>query len=349
MKLPVLLILLLAAAGAGCATARRAAAPSSPPAGAPAVVTAEFIYETAPFPSCHASTLAETKDGLLAAWFGGQDEGEPDVAIWTARRKDGRWSAPVLVADGVQPDGQRRYPCWNPVLYQPRRGPLLLFYKVGPSPAAWWGMLQTSTDQGRTWSTPRRLPEGQLGPVRNKPVSLRDGALLCGSSSEDQGWRVHLELTRDQGRTWERSGPLNEPSHFGAIQPTILCWPDRRIQLLNRSRQGWVTECWMGRDWQHWSPMQVTSLPNPNSGIDAVVLKDGRALLVYNHTHRGRSPLNVALSRDGREWKTALALETEPGEYSYPAVIQARDGQVHITYTWKRQRIKHVVLDPTQL
>jgi predicted neuraminidase len=92
-------------------------------------------------------------------------------------------------------------------------------------------------------------------------------------------------------------------------------------------------------------------LPNPDAGTDAVMLNDGRALLVYNHSTsdgRDRAFLNVALSKDGRKWHAALALENQEGEYSYPAVIQTSDGLVHVTYTWKRTRIKHVVLDPKQ-
>ena len=101
-----------------------------------------------------------------------------------------------------------------------------------------------------------------------------------------------------------------------------------------------------------WGKMTLTSLPNPNSGTDAVTLRDGRQLLIYNHNPnaKGRSPLNVAVSADGKHWQAALALEDEPGsEFSYPAVIQTSDGLVHITYTWKRRRIKHVVLDPAKL
>ena len=95
--------------------------------------------------------------------------------------------------------------------------------------------------------------------------------------------------------------------------------------------------------------MSLIALPNPSAGTDAITLADGRHLIVYNHTPKGRTPLNVAVSSDGKLWAAALVLESEPGEYSYPAVIQAADGLIHVTYTWKRQRIKHAVLDPKRL
>lgn len=318
------------------------------PEGQQGIVKAEFIYEKAPFPSCHASTIAESKGGLVAAWFGGKHEKNPDVGIWVARRDANGWSEMVEVANGVQ-DKNVRYPCWNPVLFQPRNGPLLLFYKVGPSPTTWWGMLITSEDGGKTWSKPRRLPDGILGPIKNKPIQLQDGSLLCPSSTEHAGWRVHLERTLDLGKTWQQIGPLNDGKEFGAIQPSILVYPSGKMQILCRSRQRKITECWSEDGGKTWSKMKATTLPNPNSGTDAVMLKDGRALLVYNHTEKGRSPLNVAVSSGGQTWKAALVLEDQPGEYSYPAVIQTADGMVHITYTWKRQRIKHVVVNPQQL
>jgi predicted neuraminidase len=315
---------------------------------APALVKTEFIYERAPFPQCHASTLAETKTGLVAAWFGGTAERNNDVGIWSSRLETNQWSAPVEVANGIDPKGQR-YPCWNPVLFQAPQGPLLLFYKVGPSPSRWWGMVKSSPDGGKTWSPARRLPEGLLGPIKNKPVLLADGTLLCPSSTEDDGWRIHLERTRDLGQTWSKTEPLNDGRKFGAIQPTILLHPNHRLQLLCRSRQGWITQCWSEDDGKTWSALQATSLPNPNSGLDAVTLRDGRHLLVYNHTARGRTPLNVAISTEGRIWNSVVELETEPGEYSYPAVIQTSDGLVHTTYTWRRVRVKHAVLDPRKL
>lgn len=312
-----------------------------------AVIKREFIYEKAPFPQCHASTIEETPHGLVAAWFGGKHEKNPDVGIWVSRYDGKKWSPVEEVANGVE-SAAKRYPCWNPVLFQPRTGPLMLFYKVGPSPSEWWGMLITSRDGGKSWGKPRRLPKGILGPIKNKPIQLADGTILSGSSTEHDGWRVHMESSSDLGKTWQNSGPLNSGKKFGVIQPTILKH-NGTLRILNRSRQRKIVESVSKDGGKTWSPMKATSLPNPNSGIDGVTLKDGRSLLVYNHLTRGRRMLNVAVSEDGRHWKAALVLENEPGEFSYPAVIQTADGLVHITYTWKRRKVRHVVVDPKKL
>ena len=340
----ILLSFLAVAASDGAVAS--AGPPSTQPA---AIVKAEFIYETAPFPSCHASTIAQTKDGLAAAWFGGTDEGARDVGIWLALKpgKAEAWSKPVQVATGKGDDG-KTYPCWNPVLFQPKDGPLLLFYKVGPRPSAWWGMLITSDDAGKTWSEPRRLPDGILGPVKNKPVQLADGTIVCGSSTEHDGWRAHVERTGDLGKTWTKTEPLNDKT-LSIIQPAVLTHGDGKLQLLCRTRQKKIGEFWSDDGGKTWTAPKLTELPNSSTGIDAVTLKDGRHVLVYNHTPLARTPLNVAVSKDGKAWAQAVVLEDKPGEYSYPAVMQAGDGMVHVTYTWKRQRIRHVVIDPKKL
>lgn len=323
------------------------------------IVRSEFIYESAPFPSAHASTIVETRSGLVAAWFGGTAERNPDVGIWVSRYLQGRWSTPVEVANGVQAEGTR-VPTWNPVLFQPAKGPLVLFYKAGPSPSTWWGMVRTSPDDGRTWSAAGRLPDGILGPIRAKPVELPDGTMLAGSSTEHDGWVVHMERFTPRGgkwatealvdkASWQRSKPLNDPKEFGAIQPTILVHSPTRIQILCRSRQLVVTESWSEDGGKTWSPMKATELPNPSAGIDAVKLADGRFLLIYNPLAKGRNRLDIAISSDGRTWKQAVELENSPGEYSYPAIIRTRDGMIHATYTWKRQRIRHTVIDETRL
>ena len=343
----LIVIFLLAAFACTNKTARITRISAADKAG---IVSEEFIFDRAPFASCHASTIAETDGGLIAAWFGGSREKNPDVGIWLARRdahflSETRWSEPREVANGVQEDG-KRYPSWNPVLFQVPGGPLLLFYKVGPSPKSWWGMLTNSIDGGKTWSKPQRLPDGILGPIKDKPVQMPDKSLLCGSSTEGWNLRVHMEKTADLGKTWTKTSTINDVIEIDAIQPTIMQYPSGKIQILSRTRQGFVAGSWSADQGDNWSAMLPLLLPNPNSGIDGVVLRDGRALLVYNHTISGRSPLNVAVSSDGKNWKAAVVLENDPGEYSYPAVVQTADGLVHVTYTWNRKRIKHVVLDP---
>jgi len=323
-----------------------------------AIVKTEFIYQTAPFPSCHASTIVETPSGLVAAWFGGTAERNPDVCIYVARQEHGQWTPPVAVANGVG-FATNRLPTWNPVLFQPTNGPLLLFYKVGPKPAEWWGMLTTSPDDGKTWSPPQRLPAGILGPAKNKPVQLANGDILCASSTEGEGgWRVHFERTSDLGKTWTATPPVNDGRTVGAIQPSILFYPAGRLEAVGRTHNGKVFQVWSGDGGTTWGPLTLTELPNPDSGTDAVTLRDGRQLLVYNHNlrdatkNKGRSPLNVALSNDGRNWRPVAVLEDDPAApsgFAYPAVIQTRDGLVHITYTWERKRIKHVILDPEKL
>lgn len=333
----------------------------------PAILVQEFIYapQNRPTPQCHASTLAETPTGIVASWFGGTHEKNEDVGIWVSRLVEGEWSGPVEVVNGVQ-SMNLRYPCWNPVLFQPRTGPLILYYKVGPDPRTWWGMVTTSEDGGVTWSWPVKLGEDPkighlLGPVKNKPVQLADGTIFCPSSTEIVGpdneriWRVHFEVTRDNGKSWEVIGPINDGIAFDAIQPSILHYPDGGLQVLCRTDQSVVASSWSRDRGRTWETMTSTGLPNPNSGTDAVTLSDGRQLLVYNHTVRGkefptrRNLLNVAVSNDGISWVTALTLERQEGEYSYPAVIQSADGLVHITYTYQREAVKHVVLDPSRL
>lgn len=336
-------LLLIPTCGVPLALAQRAANS--------AIVRAEFIAERPPTPSAHASTIVETPSGLLAAWFGGIREGTDDVGIWTSRFADGAWSAPVEVANGVQPDGTR-FPCYNPVLFYSADSVLHLFYKVGPSPARWWGMHRTSRDAGRTWSAAERLTDGILGPVKNRPVVLRDGTIVAGSSTETvdspSAWRVHFEISRDNARNWTKVLPPASSTgpEIDAIQPSILMHPDGRLQAVGRTRSGRLFETWSADRGATWSALALTSLPNPNAGTDALTLRDGRHLLVYNPSISARTPLVVALSRDGKEWQQLAVLEDSPGEYSYPAVIQSRDGLVHVTYTWRRQRIRHVVVDP---
>jgi predicted neuraminidase len=313
-------------------------------------VASEFIYEQAPFPSCHASTILETApDRLLAAWFGGTAEGNKDVAIWLSRRDGSSWSPPERVAE------EKGQPCWNPVLFRERAsGEVLLYYKAGPSPQTWSGFYKRSRDGGATFGDSYILPAGLLGPIKNKPVQLADGTILAPTSTESyKTWAAWVERSTDGGRSWTRQGPIAHPENpYGVIQPSILQRRDGSLMMVMRSRGiGQICQATSTDQGRTWSPAsEIESLPNPNSGIDAVTLADGRQALVYNPVHQGRTPLALALSDDdGRSWKIARTLEDEPGEYSYPAIIQTGDGAVHITYTWKRQRIRHQWFDLREL
>ncbi len=328
-----------------------------PFSGDAAIVKSEFIYkaEDVKFPSCHASTIAETDNGFIAAWFGGTAEKNPDVGIWVSSFENGKWTIPVEVVNGVQ-HKTLRYPTWNPVLFN-YGDEIILFYKEGPSPSTWWGEYVTSTDNGKTWSQPVQLPEGIVGPIKNKPELLPNGELICPTSSEDKGWRVHFEFTSDRGLTWERTDAINDGKKFSAIQPSILKHPDGKLQILCRSKDKYILSAFSSDNGRSWTDLKPIDLPNPNSGTDAVTLKDGRHVLVYNHikptkTWGNRNELSMAISKDGLNWEATILFENAPDsndEYSYPAVIQSKDGMIHITYTWKRKLIKHVIVDPEKL
>jgi len=321
------------------------------------VLVDEFIFENASFPQSHASTIAETPGGLIAAWFGGTKEGNKDVCIWTSKLINDKWTAPEKVAEGIIND-TTRYACYNPVLYYADNKELLLFYKIGPNVAGWTGWMMRSKDNGKTWSKREALPDGFLGPIKNKPVMI-NGVLLCPSSTEKNGWKAHIEYTTDYGKTWSKSVDINDSKIIEAIQPSILRYKDGSLQILCRSRNTTLNESWSTDGGKTWSAMKASALPNNNSGTDAVTLKDGRQLLVYNHAipdsnwvkGKGpRTPLNVAISKDGKKWYAAVILEDSPiSQYSYPSVIQSKDGMVHIVYTWRREKIKYVKIDPSKL
>ena len=307
------------------------------------LVKEQFVYEEAPFPSCHASTIVEitgapesTSDRdrgtLVAAFFGGKDEGDPSVGIWLSRLgRSGSWDAPREVADGVQTDG-RRYPTWNPVLFEGPDERLFLFYKVGPNPRQWWGEWKVSSDAGRTWSSATRLDEGLLGPVRSKPLRLRDGAFLFGSSTEHDGWRLHFEQMTtgspldadadadananananvnvnvnvnagaDLGVAVVRLGEVDQAREgtglIQAIQPSFLQHGDGRIQALCRTKQARIGSTSSVDGGRTWSQLELLALPNPDAGVEALTLHDGRHLLVYNHKVREGGTLGrLALS-----------------------------------------------------
>jgi predicted neuraminidase len=298
-------------------------------------VSEELVFNTPPFTQCHASTIVEvTPDKFMLAAFGGAREGDKNVCIWLSTKENGEWGKPMIIANGIIND-TLCYPCWNPVLFKTREGKLFLFYKVGPSPRTWWGMVRFSLNDGKTWTSPTRLPDGILGPVKNKPVQLADGTILSPSSTETvDNWKAHMEKSSDLGKTWQFI-PVDPETEFNVIQPAILIHQDNKLQILCRSKSNAIVQAFSEDNGKTWGKFTKTELPNPNSGIDAITLENGWYLLVYNPTIQGRDDrarLNVAISKDGKKWDDVVILESEErGEFSYPAVIQTKDGRVHIT------------------
>ncbi|WP_166333505.1 sialidase family protein [Sphingobacterium chungjuense] len=317
----------------------------------------EFLFkEKSFFDQCHASTLEETKDGvLISSWFGGSHEGNKDVVIYGTRKVNGKWDDPKVWADGKVND-TLQYPCWNPVLFRAKNEQrICLYYKVGPNPREWWGMVKTSEDGGKTWAAPRRLPDGILGPIKNKPLQLTGGDIISPSSVElsEERWLSHVEISTDQQKTWKLY-PIDHPSDLNTIQPSVVEYEDGKLQVFCRSKEGVVTTATSLDQGRTWSTMQRTNLVNPNSGTDVIRVKD-LLFIVYNPDipgkdwWEGRTKLRLACSEDGQNWHDIFTFEDEEkGEFSYPTIMQTSDGLIHVSYTHNRKNIRHFALQITK-
>lgn len=378
------------------------------------VLTNEFLYETTSFPECHSATICELPNGdLVATYFGGTKERNPDCCIWVSRKPKGakEWEAPVMAAHGKMPFSEMgltreeilkeklngeitlrdsRKAAWNPVIfYNKANKQLEIYFKLGINPRDWSGWIVRSKDGGKTWSKRESLGQFSnaselkniadlrvLGPVKNKIFELQatensklktQNRLLSPTSLELGGWRLYFELSDDGGKTWRRTAdveaPLNEApaaeagKPVNAIQPAILQLEDGRLAAVARTRSERVAITYSSDNGETWSKLELLDVPNNNSGLDAVTLKepfDGgyKHLMICNDAPvpqgikggKGlRTPLSLQRSKDGLHWEHWLTLEDSPiSQYSYPSIIQTADGHVHCIYTWRRQRIKHI-------
>ena len=326
-----------------------------------------FIYTQAPFPSAHASNIVELRDGdFLASWFGGTAEGKPDVAIWSSRLHLGVWSAPIELAR------EKDIATYNPVMFYTKDNRLWFYYKFGPHPTSWSAARRWSDNDGGTWSAIEHLPAGVSGPIRAKPLVMSDGTVVSGTSVESyHTWAAWIERSTNNGASWQRIGPITVPisyaktsprnetnpqpfawsQTYGIIQPSVVLISGNILRLYARSTSiiGRICIADSHDAGLTWSDARPLELLNPNSGIDAVHLRDGRFVIVYNNSADKRTPLGLALSTDGEHFKDFLTLESGEGEFSYPAMIQDRSGDLDITYTWNRKRIKYVRIPLSQV
>jgi alpha-L-rhamnosidase len=321
----------------------------------PQIVVDEFLYKQASFPECHSASIVETKKGdLVATYFGGTKERNPDVCIWISRKLKGKseWTKPQMVADGVF-SPEYREACWNPVIFEMPNGELRIYFKIGVNVAGWKGWMVRSKDGGKTWGKREQLPDTIYGPIKNKPI-FNKGRLISPTSDERDGWKLYFEYSDDLGKTWKRTAFVEAENGIKAIQPSIIVLPDGRLEALCRTRSRQIGVTYSDDNGETWSKLQFIETPNNNSGIDVVNLKDGGYALICNDwpieptKEKGaRTPLSILRSNDGVNWKHWITLEDSPIlQYSYPSIIQSQDGHIHVVYTWRRQRVKHVELIP---
>lgn len=325
------------------------------------VVGQDFVEPVPVVAEVQASTLAEAGDGsVVAAWWGGTKEGNDDVGIWVSRWNNGSWEKGRRVADGIQPDGTS-LPVWNPVLFRAKDGLLYLFFKIGSSPRQWWGEMMVSKDNGISWEDRRKLPDGISGPTKNKPLQISSTAVITPFSAEhsNKTSQVNMEISDGQFQNW-KAITVADPMKLQAKQPALLKMDNLSIVALCRTSTGKIARTTSSDAGESWTPLESTNLPMIDSGLDAITLRDGGCLLAYNpgeapknpkdtDPREPRCPLVVSFSNDTKTWTPIATLEDRPTRwgYAYPSLLQTSDGRIHVTYTWNRSRIRHVVLEET--
>ncbi|HZJ78817.1 MAG TPA: sialidase family protein [Clostridia bacterium] len=309
----------------------------------------EMVFEDKPTKNCHASTVLPLENGeVVASWFGGTKEGNNDVDIWVSVRDENGWNNPQRIS------ADKNLPHWNPVLLKRNDEVIQLFFKVGKKISFWQTYYSLSNDNGKTWLSPKPLIENDMsggrGPVKNKCIRLSDGRLLAPASTEqDNVWKAFVDISFDDGATWERQNDISQATHEGKtvniIQPTLWESEPGKVSMLIRSNCGRAYRSDSIDFGETWCTVYRTDVKNNNSGLDLVSLKDGTLYLVSNPVEENwgeRAPLTLMKSTDnGITWEEVLCLEklnNKDDEFSYPA-IEAVGNTLYITYTWHREKI----------
>lgn len=307
--------------------------------------SSELIFETIPgAPAHHSPAITEAPNGdLLAVWYGGSYESSDDQTLFLARRRKGvrTWETPLaLVRDSAQPPG-------NAVIFTGAGRVWIIWARMEASRPLRRGggwhpvrlMYRISSDNGANWSADQPVDTNVQALPRNPPVRSASGGLLLPLGGSDHGKLASFFLhSSDGGLTWRRSAG----AALGGGQPALVERQDGSLLMLMRSDPRVLSS--ESRDGgQTWNATVRTALRCPNSGVSLTRLANGNLVTVFNDSESDRTPLSVARSLDGgRTWEKPLVLEANPGEYSYPYVIQTVDGQIHITYTFRRYSIRHV-------
>ncbi len=336
-------------------------------AATPPFMRREFIAPAIGAGIVHAASLCELVDGTLAAaWYAGSNEAAPDVTIQFATRPagdDASWTAPRVV---VSPESASRdlgrfvKSLGNPVMFADSHDRLWLVYVSVP--IGGWAASSlnatSSTDGGRSWSPSRRLTLSPFFNIselaRNRPVALEGGGFaipiyqeLFGTVPEILWWSPGAG---EQHPRWMKTRMASGPVF---LQPAVVPLDPLRGVAFYRSRArtrrvGMAESTDAGATW---SVPRELELPNPGAAIAGLALSRGRILIAFNDSVVGRDNLRLAVSDDrGVSWTRVATIEEAPdGSFSYPDLVRARDGSIHLVYTWRRKRIAHAVLNEAWL
>ncbi len=317
----------------------------------------------------HCSSVVSFKNGtIFVAYFHAVNEAHHTQCIFGRKLVQGEtnWSEPFLITEHKK---LFRFE-GNPVLWiAPDTKKLFLFYVT-----SWGGWstcilrYKTSTDQGKTWSNPKKVHRHISRLSKNPPIMLENGNYLLPATIEFRECTPLFYLSDDQGKTWrdvgarivvpEKYWPPNkaESSKFPERmldQPTVIQRKDGTIYCLMRAYRplGKMYETLSHDGGKTWSKPKPALLPNPDGGFHMIKLQSGNIFIIYNHSSEGRNPLSVALSEDGgRTWKYRRNLceyhppENNPQEgndalgnqkenFQYPTCYQANDGVIHISWS----------------
>ncbi|MEM1785385.1 MAG: sialidase family protein [Candidatus Bathyarchaeia archaeon] len=316
-------------------------------------------------PSCHAPTICETFSGrFLLAFYAGQREGAPDSVIIGVHKEGKVWGKPKILVHVP------RRAVVNPRLFQGPDEALWLLFGVNYGQHWCSGdtylFVKRSENGGKTWYDMELFWEqkGLLG--KNKP--LHEGDLWLFPLELERTWSATFLRSEDNGRTWELTGDLGYMAGAHLIQPAVVRLADGRLRAFMRSQEGWIFVSDSLDNGRTWSLPKPSSIPNNNSGLDALRTKSGLLLLACNPVglmpdpkplEEGwperlalgfvrwglRSPLVLKVScDDGETWPLEIVLEEGPGEYSYPYLIEDVAGTIHLVYTYRRRAIAYIAV-----
>lgn len=287
-------------------------------------------------PFAHCSTLTDLGDaGLMVIWMGGEFETATNVSLLASRLPKGEteWTKPKVL---IESDG---HSLGQPVLLQRPDGELWLFYNLIREDH-WENAvpyLTKSSDGGATWGESVLLFDTPGLMLRSRPHVINGRIIL--PAYDENTWRSCMILSDDDGKTWRVTAPMASPQ--GNIHPNVVQLPDGR--LLCYLRTGGRGVIWRSESLDNgetWSELEQTRFPNPNAGIDLFPLASGQFALTFNNSAELRTPLTIALSSGlNEDWQKLQTVDAEYAELSYPSMAQTADGQIHLTYTYRRQTI----------